>query len=120
VSVRPPDENALRELEERLQRASAAAERLISEAAGAATPPPSGWRAADGEPPRHAGVERELEVLLELARALRDLVGPELRQRLAEALRELLLALRAVIDFYLERLERRSAGREEPRDIPII
>jgi hypothetical protein len=39
---------------------------------------------------------------------------------LAEALRELLLALRALIDWYLERAERRRAAPVEVQDIPIV
>ena len=36
------------------------------------------------------------------------------------ALRELLLALRALIDWYLERLERRREQSVEVQDIPIL
>ena len=39
--------------------------------------------------------------------------------QLAEALRELLLALRALIDFYLERLEPGRAPARTVEDIPI-
>jgi hypothetical protein len=39
--------------------------------------------------------------------------------RLVEALRELLLALRALIDWYLERIEHRRAAPAEVQDIPI-
>ena len=46
---------------------------------------------------------------------------PELTRQLAEALRDLLIALRALIDWYLERLgepaPRARAGRVE--DIPL-
>jgi hypothetical protein len=47
------------------------------------------------------------------------LVPAELQRRLAEALRELLLALRALIDLYLERLERPEQAPTEMEDIPI-
>jgi hypothetical protein len=45
-------------------------------------------------------------------------VPHELEEQLSALIREILLTLRALIDWYLERLERRSA---EPRveDIPI-
>lgn len=107
---------ALRELEDRLGKASEEAERLISEAQP--KPPPAGWqaRAEDRSSPT---VSNELDALLSAVRSLRDLVPPEVAQRLAEALKEVLLALRGLIDYYIERLERR---REEPRaveDIPI-
>ena len=56
---------------------------------------------------------------MQAVRALRELIPPDVLERLATAVRELLLALRALLDFYIERLER---GREEPievQDIPI-
>ncbi len=140
-------EDALRQLEARLGRASEAAERLLAEAtARAASAPPAGggteprsgetapqsaeaasqtgenetpaagWQAPETESPS-AG--RDLELLLGIVQSVRDLIPPELQRRLAEALRELLLALRALIDWYLERVERRRAEPAEVEDIPI-
>lgn len=152
--------DALHRLEERLDRASDAAERLIAEAtarvagtgsgaggagaggsgsgsgpgsgpasseeaAGAAResegpttesqrPPPAGWHSPEGPGPS------ETELLTQVLGALRDLIPPELQRRLAEALRELLLALRALIDWYLERAERRRAEPAVVQDIPIV
>lgn len=116
-----PTPDALRRLEERLDRASRAAERLIAEARGAAPadaerrPPSAEWQAPRSE----AGDDGR-------ARAARaaDPVGARTGSRrspaaLSEALRELLLVLRALIDFYLERLERGDAGLAEMKDIPI-
>jgi hypothetical protein len=110
--------DAVRRLQERLDKASANAERLISEAARARKPPPGGWQSpnADSERPPLGG---DLELLTQLLQSLRDLVPPELERRLAEALRELLLALRALIDFYLERLGKRGSEPTEVEDIPI-
>ncbi len=51
---------------------------------------------------------------------MRDLIPPDLQQRLIAALREVLLALRALIDWYLERLERRREQGVEIQDIPIL
>jgi hypothetical protein len=125
-SGRPePEEDVLRRLEQRLDRASDAAERLIAEAAANAgrRPPPAGWqmpadpsgnRAGDG---RAAG---EIELLAQALQALRNLIPPELQRRIAEALRELLLALRALIDWYLERSEHQRAQPTEVQDIPIL
>lgn len=119
----------LRRLEQRLSRASAAAERLVAEAARSSTrpgsapddrPPPAGWQVPHAEeeaPRRRQG--GELEMLLGAIHLLRDLVPPEVMERLAAALRELLLAIRALIDFYLEWLERPKPDRSEVRDIPI-
>ena len=38
----------------------------------------------------------------------------------AEAIREVLLALRALIDWYLERTDRGRSGAPEVQDIPIL
>jgi hypothetical protein len=116
----PPEEHTLRRLERRLDEASAAAERLIAQAAAAATtrrPPPAGWQAQPDDPAPSA--DRDAELLGQIIHSLRDLLPPELQQRLVEALREVLLALRALLDWYLERLERRRAEPVEIRDIPI-
>ncbi|MEA2199192.1 MAG: hypothetical protein QOJ25_3243 [Solirubrobacteraceae bacterium] len=115
------DADALRRLEERLDRASDAAERLIAEAAagssGARRPPPSGWQAPKAE---DAGAPRpDLDLLVHLLESLRDLIPPELQQRLVEALRELLLAVRALINWYLERLDSHREEPKEVQDIPI-
>jgi hypothetical protein len=52
--------------------------------------------------------------------SLREWIPPELQHRLAVALREVLLALRALIDWYLERSERRRGEPTEVQDIPIL
>ena len=125
-------EEALRRLEQRLDQASEAAERLMAEAAAAAaaratggagnpgdpaTPPPAGWQTADQE---SRGSTSELDPLVALVQAVRDLIPPDLQQRLIAALREVLLALRALIDWYLERLDRRREQGVEVQDIPIL
>jgi hypothetical protein len=134
-------EATLRRLEERLDRASAAAERLMAEAARAAgtasgtardpgragtasgtardpEPPPSGWQVPDAEAEQRR--DGDLEALIALARSLRDLIPPELVQRLVSALREVLSALRDLLDWYLERLDRQRAKPVEVQDIPIL
>jgi hypothetical protein len=114
---------ALRRLEERLSQASETAERLIAEAARGARinrPPPAGYQAPAGDPSdSQAQRSAEMELLLAAVGVLRELVPPEALARLAAALREVLLAARALIDFYLERLERPQAPDERVRDIPI-
>jgi hypothetical protein len=134
-----PDD-PLKRLEARLGRASDAAERLLAEAARSAAgrvaaaadraaepgstpqPPPAGW-----EPPREgngplgdAPGEAELRSLVGIVRSLRELIPADLERRLTEALRELLLAVRALIDWYLERIEQRRATPVQVQDIPII
>jgi hypothetical protein len=117
--------DALRRLEERLDRASDAAERLIAEAAASATrkPPPAGWQTPAGQGEGEGGTRRgsgDFELLAQALHAVRDLIPPELQRRIAEALRELLLALRALIDWYLERSQRQRAQPAEVQDIPIL
>ncbi len=126
---------ALRRLEERLERASNAAERLFAEAASEAASAAvrmSGRRTpraeADGPPASAPGqgwqlpredAERELDNLIVAWHSVRDLIPPDLRRRLADAVRELLVAVRALIDWYLERHERRHEP-VEVQDIPIV
>ena len=83
----------------------------------ATSPPPAGWQIPDDDstPPMP-----DLDPLVALVQAMRDLIPPELQHRLIAALRELLLALRALIDWYLERLERRREQGVEVQDIPIL
>jgi hypothetical protein len=114
------DEDALRRLERRLDQASETAQRLVGEAAEAARRtaplPPAGFQApADG-----ARGGDQLDSLLQAVQALRDLIPPELQRKLADALRELLLAVRALIDWYIERLGRREEASSEVEDIPIL
>jgi hypothetical protein len=129
------EQEALRDLEQRLGEASETAQRLMAEAAAAATqrqrttppegngsdptrPPPAGWQAPKGDrPDRPPGAE--LDALIGAIRSLRDLVPPEVVQRLAEAVKDLLLALRALIDWYIERLNRRPTEPAPVEDIPI-
>jgi hypothetical protein len=138
-------EDALRRIEERLDRASEAAERLMAQAAaaaggadplesgadpggssgpsvpsdppGASDPPPAGWQVPeDGS----SATWSDLDPFVALAQAVRELIPPDLQRRLIAALRELLLALRALIDWYLDRLERRRQQAVEVQDIPIL
>lgn len=114
-------EDALGRLEERLDRASQAAERLLADAAEHVTrrPPPAGWQQPppEDDPATPRGADTDL--LLGLLAALRDRLPPELQERLNEAVREVLLALRALIDWYLERSERQRSEPSEVEDIPI-
>jgi hypothetical protein len=139
-------DETLSQLEARLDRASEMAERLIIEAAARVAgmsegtgddagtgpepepgkPPPAGWQrreppAADGGTGGAGGsrARGEIDMFLEVLGVLRDRIPPELQRRLGEALREVLLALRALIDWYLERTERRRAEPFKVEDIPI-
>ncbi|HZU61899.1 MAG TPA: hypothetical protein VE983_13100 [Solirubrobacteraceae bacterium] len=112
--------DALRRVEERLNQASRAAERLVDEAAQSLRPkpPPAGWQSPQESRPG-GSLSSEIEALLGAVRAMRDVIPPEIVQRLADALRELLLALRALIDAYIERLEHSEPEPPKVEDIPI-
>jgi hypothetical protein len=120
-----PGRDALDAVRAHLDDAHAAADRLVEEAQRQAEDadveraegvPPRGWATPGG-----AGAESDLQALMALLGTLRDAVPAELSRQLAGALRELLLALRALIDWYLERLGEPGAGRAqvEVEDIPL-
>lgn len=67
-------------------------------------------------PPPRAGLDpTALFVLLD---GLRRVVPRELEDQMANLIREFLLTLRSLIDWYLERLDR-PAGEPKVEDIPI-
>jgi hypothetical protein len=83
--------------------------------------PPMGWQAAGArEPAGAAAPTGDADLLLALLAGLRDRIPPDLQRRLAEALREVLLALRALIDWYLQRTERPAPRDGGIEDIPIL
>jgi hypothetical protein len=120
-----PGNDALREVRAHLDEAHAAADRLVQEAqrqaeeaagGGAQGVPPRGWDSGRGD-----SSTPDLQALLALLDAVREAVPAELSRQLVAALRELLLALRALIDWYLERLGEPAGGRAEVEveDIPL-
>jgi hypothetical protein len=98
----------------------AEAERLIREAQRAAeaatSVPPRGWSAPGDE---RAVPAFDLSQLTALIESLRGVVPPELARQLSEALRQLLLALRAVLDWYIARLEGDETPERDVQDIPV-
>jgi hypothetical protein len=99
--------------------AYAEAERLMREAQRAAenaSVPPRGWSVPGEEPQPPAFDLGQLTALVE---SLRGVVPPELAHQLAEALRQLLLALRAVLDWYIARLDGGETPERDVQDIPV-
>jgi hypothetical protein len=100
--------------------AFAEAERLIREAQRAAeaasSVPPRGWSAPGDE---RAAPAFDLSQLTALIESLRGVVPPELARQLAESLRQLLLALRAVLDWYIARLDSGEEPARDVQDIPV-
>jgi hypothetical protein len=119
-----PPKDALRAVRAHLDEAHAAADRLVQEAArqaeqaeGDSAPHvPRGWDSGRGD-----AATPDLQALMALLAAVREAVPAQLSRQLAAALRELLLALRALIDWYLERLGEPAGGRAEVEveDIPL-
>jgi hypothetical protein len=100
-------------LRAQIRSTAAAAERLAQEAAA------GGPRDA---PPRTDEATQEAQALVALVALLRDLLPPELRRQVAELVRQVLLLVRAVLDWWLDRLEPgRAAAPAEPvvEDIPL-
>jgi hypothetical protein len=125
------DADALRALEQRLERATRAAERLLADAGEPLAQdddgevPTRGWqRRSEGarDAPSLGGWidPEDARLLLTVLADLRERLPPELERRIVVALRELLVALRALIDWCVERAERRSAPPAEVQDIPIL
>jgi hypothetical protein len=107
-----PDPDPLDDLRERVRATTEAAERIMREQV-----PPGGW----ATPPSEAGpATSEMQALVALLESLRDVLPPELRTQVTELVRQLLLVLRALIDFLVDRLEHGPRGSEpEVEDIPI-
>jgi hypothetical protein len=98
------------------------AERLVREAqraaeeAAAREVPPMGWSVPGSEPRPPAFDLAQLTALLE---SLRGVLPPELARQLADALRQLLVAIRAVLDWYIVRLEPPEPPDDDVQDIPV-
>ena len=112
----PEPADPLSDLRDRLRSTQEAAARLAGEEPPRV--PPQGW----ASPPRtDGGADDELAQLVAMLGSLRELVPPELQQQVTDVIRQILLLLRAVIDFWVERLEAPpgAGGEVEVQDIPI-
>jgi hypothetical protein len=109
------DADRLREQYEQAERLVREAHRAAEEAA-ARTVPPRGWSVPGADPPPPAF---DLSQLTALVESLRGVVPPDLARQLADALRELLLALRAVIDWYIAQLDPSPPADSDVQDIPV-
>ena len=105
----------LREQYEEAERLVREAQRAAEEAA-ARSVPPRGW-SVPGDEPRPPALD--LSQLTALVESMRGVVPPDLARQLADALRELLLALRAVLDWYIARLEPPPEPDSDVQDIPV-
>jgi hypothetical protein len=115
-------DDPLSQMRSQVDDAYAAADRLVREAEAAARErvgdvPPSGYEGQRTTGERSAF--GDLQALVGLLETARTSVPPEVARQLAEAARELLLALRALIDWWIDRLEREPERPVEVQDIPI-
>ena len=116
------EEDPLSQMRSQVDAAYAAADRLVREAEAAARDrasdvPPAGFEGERVHSERSAF--GDLQALAGLLETARSSVPPELARQLAEAARELLIALRALIDWWIARLERPPETPVEVEDIPI-
>ncbi|HEX8102305.1 MAG TPA: hypothetical protein VF533_06825 [Solirubrobacteraceae bacterium] len=125
--------DALETIRAQVDAAHGAAERLVRDAEEAARRriadvPARGWASAPpGGPAPEPGpgtTVEALQAILTLLEAVRGAVPPELADQFAGALRELLKAVRALIDHTIERLEpgasaTTAAAPRPVEDIPI-
>jgi hypothetical protein len=103
---------------ERLMRDAQRAAEAAAAAAGSAEVPPRGWDVPHGDRGAAAAFP-DLSALVGLVESLRGAVPPELLQQLTDALRELLIALRAILDYSIARLDPPAVRAVEVEDIPI-
>ncbi len=136
-----PAHDALDALRARLDETRAHAERLAEDVASArsGTGPqdagPAGGAGDDDGANGGAGAAAgagpaapDVQAIVALVEVLRELVPEELQEQLAEVTRQILLLLRALIDWWVDRLEapadapradRTSAGGPPVEDIPV-
>lgn len=105
-----PDREAYEAAERLVREAHRRAEEAANQAARDV--PPNGWASPGSQAP-------DLNAVFQLLESLKGTLPPELARQLADALRELLIALRAIIDYSLERLDPSRPAEREVEDIPI-
>jgi hypothetical protein len=110
----PDPMDAVREAERLVREATERAEAIAREGAARETPP-RGYEVPRPGAPAFPDLSA-LNGLLELARGS---MPPELSRQLAQALRELLIALRAVLDYSIDRLAAAEQAAPQVEDIPI-
>ena len=110
----PDPMDAVREAERLVREATERAETLARETAGRV--PPRGFEAPG---PRGVGAFPDLSAVAGAVELLRGSVPPELSRQLTQALRELLIAVRAVVDYSIERLEPGEPAAVPVEDIPV-
>jgi hypothetical protein len=118
----PDNDDPLEELRSRIRDTQDAAQRLAGEHASARSQevPPAGW----ASPEDHGQRATEVQALVALIESLRELIPGELREQFQELARQVLLLARAIIDWWIERMEAEPVTAAPTRapvveDIPI-
>lgn len=109
----PETDDPFAQLRERIRSTADAAERLSFEAAAGGARDDEGRRARAAD-----DATQEAQALVALVALLRDLLPDELRQQVSDLIRQVLLLVRAVIDWYLLRLQ--PDPGEPARRAPVV
>jgi hypothetical protein len=99
------------DLRDRLKATQDAAERLVNGT------PEQGWESTSAQEREEAA--REVQAVVAVLHALRDVVPPELWEQVREVLRQLLLLVRALLDLVVERLEPGAPPPPRPDPPPV-
>ena len=115
-----PEQNfrdPLADLRRRLEETRVAAEQLADDVADAR----AAGDAGDDSPPRaeQEHLRDDVAAMAGLVQSLVDLVPADLREQVYEILRQILLLLRAVIDWLVDRLPPVRTGQPVVEDIPL-
>jgi hypothetical protein len=82
--------------------------------------PPNGWEAPGREGPPSGQATSELQALAGLLETLRGVLPEDIQRQVTEIMRQLLLLVRALIDWWIARMDRDARGRDVfVQDIPI-
>lgn len=116
-----PSRDPLADLRRRLEETRIAAEQLAGDVRDAREREPAGAPPPDG---MSSGAERQrlsedAAVMAELVQALVALVPEELREQVYEILRQVLMLLRALIDWLVDRLPQVRGAEPVVQDIPV-
>lgn len=116
-----PEQDPLEVLREQIRATHEAAEALAGEASHArdAQDPPAGW----ATPGDHADRTDEVRALASLLETIRELIPDDLADQFRDLVRQVLLLLRALIDWWVQRMESvpgpAAATGPAVQDIPI-
>lgn len=105
----PETDDPYEALRARIKATQDAVDRLADETARAREETAAGAPPARDEPPGGEAQE-EIRALVALVELLRDVLPPDLRAQLAELIRQLLILVRAILDWWIERIGAHGGG----------